>query len=276
MDPSLNVGVSPPAAESAGHGQSFWQGFREGAAAPWRGLQYLRQHPRLIRYAVLPVIFNLLITVLAFTVLIVSAVALATYVHPQFDSTWSSRALEVLSFVAILVVVLLLTIGTWILLQGILCGYFYNLLACQIELAHGMSPDVIRDVTLWYQLVDTLRNLLALVIVSCGFLLLNVVPVVGSLLALAGTLYYDWYIFGLDYFDYPLALRGMRREDKRNFARDHRAQTLGLGSAVFVLSFIPIVGSVLLTTAVAGAVLLHRKLAIDGPLDGKPPHVAAG
>ena len=90
--------------------------------------------------------------------------------------------------------------------------------------------------------------------------ILVVVPGIGSVLGVAGSLYYDWLLFGEEYFDYPLALRGKRRQEKKDFIRRNRDYAMGLGAAVFLANFIPLVGSVLLATAVVGAVLLHRRL----------------
>ena len=44
------------------------------------------------------------------------------------------------------------------------------------------------------------------------------------------------------------------------FARRHRWHTLGLGTAVAALAFVPVVNAVFLTTAVAGAVLLRKRI----------------
>jgi uncharacterized protein involved in cysteine biosynthesis len=80
-------------------------------------------------------------------------------------------------------------------------------------------------------------------------------------LGLCGSYYFTSYTLGLEYFDYPLALRGLRRPEKLAFGRRHRLHVLGLGTAVAILALVPIVNAVLLTTAVTGAVLLHRQIA---------------
>ena len=64
----------------------------------------------------------------------------------------------------------------------------------------------------------------------------------------------------MDYLDYPQALRARGRRVQRQFARRHRSATLGLGSSVMLLTFVPLLSPVLLTTAATGAVLLYRKL----------------
>ena len=77
---------------------------------------------------------------------------------------------------------------------------------------------------------------------------------------LQGALYYDSLLFGSDYLDYPLALRGLRRHEKQEFLKRRRPYVLGRGTTVFLASLLPFVGAVLLAVAVVGAVLLHRRL----------------
>ena len=124
----------------------------------------------------------------------------------------------------------------------------------------GLPPEQIRDVPFSYQVVDAFRDLGALLAINAGFLLLNIVPVLGSAVGLIGSLYFDCYVFGRDYLDFPLALRGVRRDEKRRFCREYKGQTVGVGAAVLLCNFVPVVGAVVLSTAAAGAVLLHRRL----------------
>ncbi len=242
--------------------------FIEGASAPLYGLGYLNSHPKLWRYAILPTALNLLITCLALVVLIIGAMWLVTELHPWLTEGmegawwWLAVAGEILAVVAILLACALIMVLIWKLVGGILCGYFYAKLAEHVELELGMKSDDLRPISLSYEVCDTLLNLTLLIVVNGFILLFNVVPLIGGVLALLGTAYFTWYILGLDYLSFPLALRGVRRRDQFAFGHRHRMHTIGLGSAVFALEFIPIIGAVLLTTATVGAVLLHRRIAM--------------
>jgi CysZ protein len=187
------------------------------------------------------------------------------YLHPKFSPSWWGVALEVLVVLALLLVALALTAIAWVLLQGALCGYFYERLARRVEIELGLPAEAMREVSLGYQIADALRDMLRLVLVNGGLLLLNFVPVVGSAAALVGGGYVTCFTLGEDFFDHPLGLRGYRRAEKLAFCRRHRAHTLGLGAAVFLVSLVPVLGSVLLTTAAVGAVLLHRRLTAAEP-----------
>jgi uncharacterized protein involved in cysteine biosynthesis len=170
--------------------------------------------------------------------------------------------------IALLAVALALAAGTWLVLNGILCGHYHGKLARQVELLLGMRPEDMKELSFRYQVADTFRDLGALLVINTGFLLLNVVPVIGTIVGTAGALYCNCFVFGMDYLDFPLSLRGLRRAEKRAFGKRHRGHTVGLGAAVFACNFVPIVGSVALSTAAAGAVLLHRRLrAAEGPAE---------
>ena len=234
--------------------------FREGFAVPWNGFRYMNRHPSLWRYGVIPILLNLLITIFVLALLILGVIAFATYLHPKFAAGWFGVFLEILCAIGLFVLAIGVAAGTWVLLQGILCGHYYGKLAREVELQLGMRPEDIREISLGYHILDALRDFFALAGINTAFLMLNCIPVFGSIIALCGALYFNCYIFGRDYLDYPLALRGMRRKEKHQFARQHRAHTLGLGAVVLLFNLIPILGAVVLTTAATGAVLLYRRL----------------
>jgi len=234
--------------------------FRQGLAAPWDGFRYMSRHPSLWRFGLLPVLLNLLITLFVFVLLAGAAVAFAVYLHPKFPQSALGVVLEILCGIGLFIVVVAAAVAAWMLFQGILCGHYHGKLALEVELQLGTRREDLKEIEFRYQVVDSLRDLAGLAAVNAACLLANIVPVLGSILGLCGALYYDCYLFGTDYLDFPLALRGLRRSEKRAFTRRHRAHTLGLGAAILLLSFVPVLGAVLLTTAATGAVLLHDRL----------------
>lgn len=258
MTPKLS---SPPVAAAAP--PRGFAALKEGAAAPWEGLRYLMRHPALWRYAIWPVLLNVLITGFVLVLLLAAAAAFAWYLHPYFPEGWTGIALEVLSFLGLLLAAIGLALVLWLLLHGILTGHFYTRLARAVELQLGTPAELLRDVPWSYQAIDAVRDAAALIGVNGALLLLNVVPIIGPVLGFAGGLYFDSWIFGAEYLDFPLALRGLRRDAKRAFLRRHREHVLGLGLVALVCMLVPVVGSVLLASAAVGAVLLHHRLAPD-------------
>ena len=253
MHGSQVIGTIAPAA-------SLWGAAGEGFSAPGNGFRYLCANRRLWRHAIAPVVLNVVLSTIALLVFIALVVWAGTYIHPMFPEGWGWMLAKILCWLLLLLVALAATFAAWLLFQDILCGYFYEKLAREVELQLGVEADELVDVSLGRQIADTAGDLTCLVAVNIGLLLLNVIPVLGALAAIVGGVYFNCFAFGTEYLSYPLQLRGYDRKRRRKFARSVRGHTLGLGSAVLLLGLVPLVGAIVLTTAVVGAVLLHRRL----------------
>src|SRR5687767_10552241 len=90
--------------------------FLEGFAAPREGFAYMCRHPRLWRYAVIPVLLNLLITAALLFLLIAGGVYFVAKIHPRFEGGWGWRLLEFGVAAAALLVAVALALGAWVLL----------------------------------------------------------------------------------------------------------------------------------------------------------------
>lgn len=235
-------------------------GLIAGLNAPWEGLVYLSYYPWLWRYGIVPVLLNLIITALVFFGLIMAVFSSFSYIDGWFPEGWFYAILKVLTGLGFVLLAIGGALVSWLILQVALCGYFYGLLARQVELQLGTPPEELREASLFAEVKDVTIDIAVLIVINLGLLLLNLIPAVGSVLALVGGFYFNSFVLGREFFDYPLALRGWRRPEKLAFARERRANTCGLGLAVMGLYLVPFVGAVFLTTAVAGSVLLHRRI----------------
>jgi CysZ protein len=245
--------------------------FGRGFAAPWQGFLYLWKHPALWLYGIVPVLLNLLITALVLAILVGAAMAFMVYLHPQFPEGGWGLFLEIVTALALLVAAGTLAFVVWLLLLGILVGHSLGRLAKRVELQLGTPPDQLRDIPWMYQVVDSFRDVAMLIAINGGTLLLHLIPGLGSVLAVLVSLYFDSLLFGAEVFDYPLMLRGMRRDEKWAFLKRHRPYTLGLGFATLLVALIPLVGPIFMTTAAVGAVLLYHELEPSVTLPDREP-----
>jgi CysZ protein len=220
----------------------------------------MSRNPKLWRYGILPVVVNLLLTGLVLLALIGAGTYFATVIHPKFGPGFFGWVWEILTVLFLFVLACSLTFAFWIVMQIICCGYFYGRLAVQVERLLGMKAEEIVEIPLMQEVADTLRESRSLLLVNLLCLIVQFVPVVGAIVGVSGSYYFTCLALGREYWDYPLCLRGLRREEKHRFARRHQCHTLGLGTAVAILFMIPLANAILLTTAVTGAVLLHRKI----------------
>lgn len=257
--------VPPHDISRAERRRQFRRDFLEGFATLVAGFRYLRKRPALWHYALLPIAINILITLVIFAGLLVGTWYFLMWMHTwtYFAAGWWGRAQEALAIIVTIIAAFALAAGTYLLLQGILVSYFNERLAMRVELDLGTPASLLTDVPFKYQVLDGIADFLVITLTAAGCILLGCIPVLGTIVGGAVNLYVDCFVFGYDYFEIPLALRGQRRADKRACAKRHRGHVLGLGASVLLMNLIPIVGSIFLTTAAAGAVLLHRKMGLS-------------
>jgi uncharacterized protein involved in cysteine biosynthesis len=53
--------------------------------------------------------------------------------------------------------------------------------------------------------------------IHATFFMVGFLPLVGAPLAVVGDVSFTWFLFGADFFDFPLGLRGRRRSENRRF-----------------------------------------------------------
>lgn len=241
--------------------RGFFADFYAGFAAPWRGLAYLNKHPALWRYGILPVLLNILVTLLVLMGAVWGAIALGNYIHPRFANSILGWTGEVISILGLVAATAGLTVVGWLIFGALLTDQFNSVLARRVELSLGTPADELCELPVLRQIADAPWTALVLLVINAGLLLLNCLPVIGSMIAIPLAIVVDGYVFGRDYLDYPLSLRGWPRPQKHQFARQHWPATIGLGVVVLLANFVPILGGILLTTAVVGAVLMYRDLA---------------
>jgi uncharacterized protein involved in cysteine biosynthesis len=235
-------------------GRNFFDGF----AVPWRGFRYMAENPGLWRYAVAPVLLNLLVTGLLTVLLGFAGVSLFRTIHSAFAASWWRLPVEALAIGFFVVAALGFLVAAWLVVQSVLCVWFYDRLARKVEQQLGLDPGELKAISLGPQIVDALRDALLLVTINIACLALQVVPIFGTTVGACGSYYFTCSTLGYMFLDYPLSLRGMRRKEKLLFVRRHRSHSLGLGTAAMLLAIVPVANAVFLTTAVVGGVLLHR------------------
>lgn len=234
--------------------------FGKGFSTPWHGFVFMCKYPGLWRYGFAPILINLVITGVCLLLLISLLLLSSARIHLWFEESGYGLLMEMLAYLVVVVVLIGLVIAFWKLLEGLLCGYYYGKLAKMVELRIGTPFDDLVDLSFRDQVVDAFADTLKLVGINLGFLSLSCVPVIGSVVGIGGALLMDCWILGSNFFAFPRGLRGDKRYEIRDFCHGYRVQTLGLGAAVLLFSLVPLVGAILLTTAVTGTVLLHHEL----------------
>lgn len=199
-----------------------------GFSYPLRALRLFQQHKALRPYVIVPLIINILLGIVLYSLgiwwgrRVISDVTLrlTTWLEPAWLDTTVELLAPVIQFVLIL---LLFVILGFVLLQfgGILGSPFYGQLsekieilrAGRLELPESMGMAAIL-VDIWRAILFEAKKLLLLLGVGVPLLLFNFLPGVGTLIATVSGIALASLLICLDMLDAPLERRRLKFRQK--------------------------------------------------------------
>ena len=230
--------------------------FFRGAGYLWAGYRLVLR-PRLRRFVYVPLVVN--------TALFAAAIILSFRVLSGWVGVWLEALPEWLDWLQWLLLplfalfVLALLFFSFALVANLIGAPFNGLLAerCEQRLRPGAVTPTLGP---WYQeivaaLAGELTKLGYYLVRALPLLLLTLVPLVGAVASLVLFVFTIW-MLALEYLDYPLGNHGLGFPLQRVLAGQHRWLVLGFGSAIFLLTLIPVVNFTVMPAAVAGATRL--------------------
>ena len=158
---------------------------------------------------------------------------------------------------------LLIVFYCFTVVANLISSPFNSILSSRIEaMLTGKKPEDINSdgfIKLVYRTTKSeLQKILYAVKWFIPLIIITVIPVINIAAPFLWILFAAWF-FALEYNDYPLANRGNYFNEVQSFNRNNRMRSLGLGSAVFVLTSIPVINFFAMPVAVAGATRLITK-----------------
>ncbi len=215
--------------------------------------------PGIKRFVLIPFFINLALFSLATKLL-----------SDQLDS-WMQKLLpDWLSWLEWLIVPLfwltmaLIVYYTFTVIANLIAAPFNSILSARIEaMLTGQKPEDINAdgfIKLTFRtLKSETQKILYAVKWFIPLIIITFISILNIIAPFLWILFAAWF-FALEYNDYPLANRGLFFEDIKTYNRKNRMHALGLGSAVFVLTSIPIINFFAMPVAVAGATKLTTKI----------------
>ena len=151
----------------------------------------------------------------------------------------------------------LIVFYTFTVIANLVAAPFNSLLSARIEaMLTGQKPEDINSDGFIKLMARTTKSEVQKILYAIKWfiplLIITVIPVVNIAAPFLWILFAAWF-FALEYNDYPLANRGQFFEEVKSYNRINRMRSLGLGSAVFILTSIPIINFFAMPVAVAGA-----------------------
>jgi CysZ protein len=233
--------------------------FSRGPGFLWQGFGLIRQ-PGLRSFVIIPLLINIAIIV-----------GLTWLFGNQLDAwlagwlgglpdwlAWLETLLWWLGFL----LALLLFCYFFTLLANLIASPFNGVLSARVE-QHltGRKPD--NDNSLWAEMrIGVTTELRKLAYHLWRAVLLGLLSLVLLLIpGMAAVIPFLWFGFGafmlaLEYLDHPMANRGLPFKRKLQYLKSRRGLSLGFGSAVTLLTMIPLANLLVMPAAVAGATAL--------------------
>jgi CysZ protein len=223
------------------------------------GFESIRQ-PGIRRYAILPILVNILLFSAGIYVLGDQFNSLMAQYLPDSESYWI--ILVYLLWIIFGLLILIIVFFSFTLLANLLGAPFNGPLAAAIEkkleghLEQTGGASLIGDIA--KALSGELRKWLYYLFWAIPLLIISFVPVIN----IASP--FLWFIFGgwmmaIEYMDYPMGNHNYTFPAIKNTLRQHRMLSLGFGTAVMAFTMIPFINLVVMPAAVAGASKLWVK-----------------
>jgi len=154
----------------------------------------------------------------------------------------------------------LIVFYTFTIIANLIAAPFNSVLSARIEaIISGHPPEDINADRFIKIFIRTFQSELNKILYAIKWfiplIIITIIPVINILAPFLWILFAAWF-FALEYNDYPLANRGLFFDEVKSFNRNNRMRSLGLGTAVFILTSIPVINFLVMPVAVAGATKL--------------------
>ena len=235
---------------------------RSGPGHLVRGFGMWRRRPGLMLLGLVPALVVLLTLLAAFVVLVVVIGDVVGWATPFVDdaSVTVRRIVRVTVALAVLAGFVVLAAVTFVSLTLLVGDPFYARIWRETEAALG-GPVPDGEVGLLRSLGDGVALVVLGLATTLGVVLVGLVPVVGTLVALAGGFCLSaWFLAG-ELLARPLEARGLDGKERSRLLRGHRLQVLGFGMSVQAWFLVPLGAVLVMPAAVVGATTLARDLA---------------
>jgi CysZ protein len=222
-----------------------------------RGLELVGK-PGIRRFVAVPMVISAILFAVLFSLGLSYYQDFLDWLIP--DTEGVAGFLRILLWPLFLAAFVFLFLYTFSLLANLIGTPFNGLLSQAVENhVRGQPPPELPTGTLLREMLrvlrDELRKVLYFALTAIPFLVLFLIPVV-NLIAPFLFLTYTVWVMALEYLDYPMGNHRILFREQRRLLREQLLLSLGFGSAVLVLTMIPLVNLVAMPAAVAGATVL--------------------
>ena len=232
---------------------SFIKGFLDG----FSGFALLLR-PGVKKFVVIPFIINIVLFYFGSTLLFAEFDSWLQQLMPEWLS-WLNWLIEILFGIVLAIVVYY----SFTVVANLISAPFNSILSARIEaMLTGQKPVDINSDRFFKLLARTLTSETKKIIYAIKWfiplLIITIIPGVNVVSPFLWILFAAWF-FALEYSDYPLANRSLFFDEVKEYNRNNRMRSLGLGTAVFVMTSIPVLNFFAMPVSVAAATKMLTK-----------------
>ncbi|MEJ2202140.1 MAG: sulfate transporter CysZ [Desulfuromonadaceae bacterium] len=235
--------------------------FSRGFFTLFRGARFVQQHPGLLKYVLIPFLINLV--VFSGSVYFGLDFFNAKVIHliPQGEA-WYWALLYYFLWVLAVLVTAIVVFFLFTVIGNLIASPFNDLLS---EKTERMLTGVMREEpfslrTFGRDAVQTLmvelKKLSLFVILMLCLLLLNLIPVVGSLLYSVLAVMLTLFFLVVEYLGFVFSRKKLDFGEQRRYIFSRKTTMLGFGVGVMTLLAVPFLQFICIPVAVIGATLL--------------------
>lgn len=238
--------------------------FLFGLTYPFKCIKLFFRFPKIIGYSLIPMIINLVIYTAVFYFSYTFITGKSSELFTQSIS--NKFLLEFLNFVLsifTLILILFVCYFLFIIFGGLISAPFNEKISRHIEeKVFGIISDynlpIFRDIA--FSIKAELKKLLFYFIFIIPLILVDFVPMIGSIITLVFGSGFSFYYNALDYLDYPMTRRMASFRKKIKIVNSNFSLSMGFGCSAFILTFLPVINVLLNPVLVtAGTSLFYEK-----------------
>jgi uncharacterized protein involved in cysteine biosynthesis len=230
-----------------------------------RGLRFLFANPRLLKYAALPTLINVVLVCLLFYLGVRFSHELVSRLMPA-HAQWYWEVLTYSIEIVVIIMLIFFLAVVFYILAGIICVPFNDVLSRKTEEILAGKKDeepfsmriFAKDIV--FSLKNEIKRTFILLILLLFLLIMYVIPIVGKPAYLVVGNIMTMLFLAYDNLDYALARRRLSFGRKWKFILGNLSSTLGFGAGALFSVFVPFFNFIIIPLTVVGATLLFVEI----------------
>jgi len=219
--------------------------FSRGFFSPFHAARFILDHRRLIKYILIPFTINLIVFSLAIYFGLDFFNSFITHHIPQGEA-WYWFLLNYLLWIIAILLTAVLVFFTFAVIGSLVASPFNDILSEKTEaILTGRQREEPFRLSVFLQdarrtLFDETRKILLFVLVMVLLLLLNLIPVVGSLLYPILSAGLTIFFLVVEYTGYTFTRKHLSFKDQRRYISQNKSLLFGFGTGLLLVLAIPL------------------------------------